>query len=152
MGLSVREFRADDLQALREIFVLARNRAFTWAPPGAHRPEDFDLATQGERILVALLDGVPAGFASIWEPESFLHNLFIHPDFQRHGAGKALLAACSPYFSGTPGLKCLSANLNALAFYQRLGWRIAGEGEDGAGHYYRMEAGHDEESGSGGKS
>lgn len=77
---------------------------------------DFDAHTKGERILVAALEGKVLGFASIWEPESFLHNLFVHPSTMRKGIGQALLESCAKYFNRPPTLKCLVANSNALQF------------------------------------
>lgn len=100
---------------------------------------DFDEHTQGERVLVAVGEGKILGFASVWEPESFLHNLFVHPAFKRRGVGQALLASCARYFSGTPRLKCLKANLDAIRFYKFQGWRIVREEFGPEGPYLLME-------------
>lgn len=133
----IRAFVEADRPALRRLFVEARNQAFTWAPAGAHRLQDFDIATEGERILVAsaTADGEVLGFAAVWEPDSFLHSLFVHPDCQGRGIGKALLAACQPYFSATPTLKCLEANQAAQAFYFSQGWQLRQRGDSADGAY-----------------
>ena len=136
--ISVREFEEADRDVLRHLFVESRDAAFVWAPAGTHKLEDFDQNTRGERIIVAVLEDVPVGFASVWVPESFLHSLFVHPVFQGRGVGKALLAACDKYFSGTPTLKCLKANVRATHYYQNRGWRIRSEEEGPDGAYYLM--------------
>lgn len=133
--LHVRPFIEGDRAALRALFVASRDAAFVWDAPGTHRVEDFDAATAGEIILVALLDGRAAGFASIWEPESFLHNLFVHPAFQSRGVGTALLDACAPHFRATATLKCLKLNRDALQFYRARGWTIRGDGAHDGGAY-----------------
>ena len=76
MQIVVRDFVEADREALRALFVAARDAAFSWAAAGAHRLEDFDASTAGERILVAELASHPIGFASVWQEDSFLHNLF----------------------------------------------------------------------------
>ncbi len=138
MEISIREFVEADREALRALFVASRDAAFAWCPPGAHKREDFDACTEGERILVAVAAGHPVGFASIWEPDSFLHNLFVHPQYQRQGVASALLASCEAYFSCPPTLKCVKANDNARRFYLSRGWRVQSEAEGPDGPYLLM--------------
>lgn len=139
MEVFVREFAEMDRELLRELFVASRDASFSWAPSGAHKLEDFDMCTEGERILVAIAAKEPVGFASIWEVDSFLHNLFVHPRFQGRGVGKALLLSCEKYFSSVPTLKCLKANENATQFYQSQGWAVRSEAEGPEGPYLLME-------------
>jgi GNAT superfamily N-acetyltransferase len=139
MRIAVREFVESDRPALRELFVASRNDAFPWVSPSSHRPEDFDAVTHGERILVALDGACAIGFASVSEFDSFLHNLFVHPEFQAKGAGKALLAACERYFATVPTLKCVKANVRATLFYQLQGWVVRHEAEGPDGTYLLME-------------
>lgn len=138
MEILVREFIEVDREALRDLYVASRNAAFPWVPAESHRAADFEMHTEGERILVAVADGAILGFASIWEPENFLHNLFVHPSAMRQGVGKALLAACTEYFSGTPTLKCLKANVNAMRFYKSQGWDVLREASGPTGPYLLM--------------
>lgn len=138
MEIQVREFLEADRERLRELYVAARDAAFVWDPPGAHRPEDFDIATAGERILVACGRARPVGFASIWEPDSFLHCLFVHPLYQGRGVGTALLAECRRYFRSGATLKCLTSNRAALRFYESRGWHVRAEGDDPGGPYYLL--------------
>jgi GNAT superfamily N-acetyltransferase len=138
MKVTVREFVESDREALRELFVVARNKAFVWVLSSEFKPEDFDSATKDEMILVAVQGDRQVGFASIWEADNFLHNLFVHPQFQRRGIGKTLLACCENYFSGNPTLKCVKANTHANKFYQSQGWSVLSEAEGPEGPYLLM--------------
>ncbi len=129
MEVSVRELVEADRETLRRVHVAARDATFVWARPGAHWLKDFDKNTAGERVLVAVCSGVPLGFAAIWEPDSFLHSLFVDPDFQRRGVGGALLAACEKYFSQAPTLKYIKASESVQRFYLSQGWRVIGQGQ-----------------------
>ncbi len=138
-SVTVRDFVESDRESLRELFVASRNATFSWASPGAHKLEDFDSNTPGERILVALVSANIAGFASIYEPESFLHNLFVSPQFLGLGVGGALLTHCEKYFSGVPTLKCVKLNERARRFYQSKGWTVRSEEDGPDGPYLLME-------------
>lgn len=139
MRITIREFEESDREALRILYVASRQRAFTWSQIDSHQLVDFDTHTEGERVLVAAVEGEVLGFASIWEPDSFLHNLFVHPSAKRIGIGQALLKSCATYFSKPPTLKCLVANSNALQFYKAQGWTILREETDADGPYFLME-------------
>lgn len=139
MNITVREFIESDRVALRDVFLAARRQAFTWPLPSALKLEDFDSSTTDERVLVAVLSEHPIGFASIWEPDNFLHSLFVHPDYQRLGVGKLLLAGCDKYFSGVPTLKCVKANERARLFYESQGWSVRTEADGPEGPYLLME-------------
>lgn len=138
MNLGIRAFEERDRKLLRALFLESREAAFPWVPPGKHDLADFDRQTAGEKILVAELDGVVCGFASVWEADSFLHHLFIHPSAWRRGVGRALLAGCWPFFHCDPKLKCLRANVNATRFYLAQGWSVLREEEGPEGPYLLM--------------
>ncbi len=145
MSLQLRPLQEQDREPLRAVFVAARDAAFAEAAPGTHKPSDFDRDTDGESIMVALHDGVPVGFAAVWKADNFLHHLFVHPAFQRRGIGKALLAACDPWFGPGPTLKCRQSNRRALGFYLAQGWQLQGEGAGADGAWFllaRGPAGH----------
>lgn len=140
MNIVIREFEEADRDALRNLYVASRSATFTWGAIESHQERDFDVHTVGERILVAVVNGNILGFASIWEPDSFLHNLFVHPSAIRSGVGKALLTSCGRYFSKTPTLKCLKANAKAAQFYTVQGWRVIREDVGPDGPYLLMSA------------
>ncbi|WP_285309583.1 GNAT family N-acetyltransferase [Stenotrophomonas maltophilia] len=138
----IRAFNEDDREALRQIYTASRGTVsqshVTREPPGY----EFDQDTLGECVYVALLDGVLAGFISIWLPDSFVHHLYVAPHLQRRGIGAALLhhglRHCKASVAATPSLKCLQSNAAALAFYQRQGWDRAGQGCSTDGDYWLM--------------
>jgi hypothetical protein len=76
MNILVREFEEADRASLRQLYVASRRAAFTWIAAESHQALDFDAHTQGEVILVAVANAQTVGFASIWKPDSFVHNLF----------------------------------------------------------------------------
>jgi GNAT superfamily N-acetyltransferase len=84
------------------------------------------------------VQGETAGFLSVWEPDRFIHNLFVDKKYRRAGIGRQLIRwALLEY--GTPlSLKCAAANTAALEFYQNSGWQTDGEGRGEEGLYYLL--------------
>lgn len=129
----VRPFVASDGPALRELFIRSRMNAFPWRPTDAFRLVDFDEQTKDEFILVAENDGIAVGFLSLWQPDEFIHHLFVDPSWMRGGVGSALLHALPGWSTKRYRLKCLNRNVPALAFYSHHGFIEidSGVGEDG---------------------
>jgi ribosomal protein S18 acetylase RimI-like enzyme len=80
----------------------------------------------------ALINGELRGFASVGPTETAtefkLHKLYVHPDWQRHGLGSALLKNCETT-ARTHGAAALILNVNkrntaALAVYRQRGFVI----------------------------
>lgn len=81
----------------------------------------------GERFWLAEIRGLRAGFAG-WLGDR-LTALFVDPDHQGSGAGRALLAACDRDAAARgEALMRLDSTYNAQAFYERAGFRAIGEG------------------------
>lgn len=142
-AIAVRLMHESDREALREVFLLSRLAAFVWEDTTAFQLEDFDRVIEGEIVLVAFVSGHPVGFAGIWAADSFLHSLFVRPDHQGEGVGKALLQACQVHFTGRPTLKCAKPNEAALSFYHAHGWEVVQvvDAETSDGGYYLMAQG-----------
>jgi len=134
----VRRIRETDRARLRSIFVGSRETAFHWLIDKRYDLADFDRSTVGEDVWVAEVGRVVVGFASVWAAESFVHNLFVDPAFLRQGAGSALSARLARVYAPPLRLKCLKANMPALRFYHRLGWRVEGEGVGPDGDYFDL--------------
>ena len=75
----------------------------------------------------------PEGFVSVWEPDAFIHHLYVRSRSRKRGIAKQLLNSLGTRLSKPWRLKCVRANDVALAFYLDHGWMevSAGVGEDG---------------------
>lgn len=136
MTITLRDATAADAPALRELFLRSRRETFAWQPTHLFQLADFDAQTQDERLWVAQDgDGVLVGFIAVWEPEAFIHHLYVDRPWAGRGVGRALLRA----LPGWPGtrfrLKCLCRNEAALAFYRACGFTGIGTGTGDGGDY-----------------
>ena len=93
---------------------------------------DFEEVTKGEKIFGAYEEGRLVGFASVWEPDQFIHFLFVDQEFRKHKIGSSLVNYLSNLY-GTLTLKCLLSNTTGIAFYLATGWEKVETGmcEDG---------------------
>ncbi|MBB6486466.1 GNAT family N-acetyltransferase [Rhizobium lusitanum] len=136
---SIRPAREQDMRHLAEIYLDVRRQTFSWVDPDHFILEDFATHADGERLSVCEdQHGTIAGFAAIWEPDDFIHMLYILPAFQGRGAGKALLAALPDWPTRRYRLKCLVRNARAVSFYEALGFEIIGNGASPEGDYKEM--------------
>jgi len=139
MDIHIQEMKEDDREALRELYLLVRNTTFTWVEPNRFREGDFDKETEGEIITVAFAGELVIGFISVWEPESFIHHLYVLPEYQNMGIGKLLLSHALETLDMPVRLKCLQKNQRALNFYKTGGWKSKEEGKDDLGEYALLE-------------
>ena len=139
MKIEIVQLSDDHKDALRRVFLCARLLAFPSAPnTDSFKLTDFDRAIEGETVIVVLCDGKPVGFASWWEADNFLHNLFIDPDYSNKGLGRLLLQKCLSSIGRPASLKCLVHNRNAMEFYQHMEWQVHATGESEEGEYALM--------------
>lgn len=108
-----------DNAALAKIYYDIRLKEFVWEKEVCM--DDFKKSTEGERILAGLVDGAIAGFISVWEPDLFVHNLFVCKQYRRTGLGAALIAEANRKYGSPLSLKCMKDNKNALTFYEKNG-------------------------------
>jgi ribosomal protein S18 acetylase RimI-like enzyme len=135
----IRPAADEDRATVSEIYLTARRATFTWIDPGRFYLEDFASQSKGESVFVcARADGEIAGFMSIWEPEAFIHMLFIRPECQGLGAGTALIEALPGWPRRRYRLKCLVRNIAARRFYERIGFVVTGQGTSPEGDYNDM--------------
>lgn len=126
--VTVRECEPDDIAQVKELFETVFVNTFL-----DHAPV-FEEVTDGERIYVALLNDSVVGFASVWEPDRFVHYLFVSAALRRNKVGTVLVDRLAEIYDGPLLLKCLMNNETGMAFYRSTGWKQIGEGvsEDGA--------------------
>jgi GNAT superfamily N-acetyltransferase len=134
----IRDFTENDRLALARIFLKVRVNTFYWLETESYQLEDFDAATAGEYILVAIVNEEPVGFIAAWKKDSFIHHLYVDHNHHQKGIGKALLAAAVKVLQQPVRLKCLSENKKALSFYKSQGWQFEMMGFDLIGKYYLL--------------
>ncbi|QDU75733.1 putative acetyltransferase [Bremerella volcania] len=124
-----------ELQALFERFI----RSADWLPEGSVPEADFAKTTEGERVYVAVLeDGQLIGAVTVWEPESFIHCLFVDHQYQGQGIGTKLMESLTQWLPFPWKLKCLATNRRALDFYRRQGWKKLETGLGDQGTYFLL--------------
>ncbi len=138
--LRVRRATQIDRPRLAEIFLIARRHAFPWIDAETFRLSDFKRETEGETILLAEDDQVILGFASVWEPDAFLHHLYVDPPAHRRGIGRRLLLEMGRFCGRPLELKCQTNNHRAIAFYRRLGFTTGESGVSDIGPWVRFRA------------
>jgi ribosomal protein S18 acetylase RimI-like enzyme len=98
--------------AILDVEELARRDAASFVPRFTERLADMRVAESGGRVV---------GFSLV--TGAHLDMLFIDPEAQGTGAGRALLDEAVG--RGVRTLECFRDNRLARGFYERLGWRLA---------------------------
>ncbi|MBS4201680.1 GNAT family N-acetyltransferase [Bacillus sp. FJAT-49732] len=127
-----------DYPELRNVYLQSRRKTFFWENTEEMILEDFDKHTVGEYIILAEANNQILGFASLYLPDNFIHNLFVHPDFLGKGVGGRLLNASIEKMNRPLKLKCVSKNQKAMKFYERNGWKKVVEEGDPNEKYWVM--------------
>ncbi|MDI4643708.1 GNAT family N-acetyltransferase [Cohnella hashimotonis] len=132
----IREASMTDYPRLRQIYLDARRESFHWAHADEMTLDDFDRDTSEEQIVLAEENAQVLGFASLYVPNRFIHNLFVHPTASGKGVGGLLLKSAVAELGTPVTLKCVSENHKALRFYKNRGWKaVVEEGEPGAKYW-----------------
>jgi len=138
--IHIRRAETPDSSELAKIFLDSRRHAYHWRNPADLKLEEFEAQTAGEVIFLAEDERHEIlGFISVWEPDHFIHHLFVAPNHQRNGIGKHLLESLSSWLPLPYRLKCKEKNLPARAFYAKYGWIEVGHGSDEHGEYLLLE-------------
>lgn len=119
--MSVRRATEADLPLLRELW----ERFHDESPPPAYAPhEAFAVDLTSQAAFVAERGGRPVGFALARSSGAAieLDDLWVEPSARGSGVGAELVRAAAAAWPDAGHLR-LEANLDALAFYERLGFR-----------------------------
>ncbi|MBA1154802.1 GNAT family N-acetyltransferase [Microvirga mediterraneensis] len=127
----VRPARAEDISALSAVAERSYRVAFAdileqdvlAGRDAAFFAERF--AASWPRMLVALAEGIPAGFLLM--TDGHIDMLFMDPGSNGKGGGALLLREAEA--RGARSLECFRDNHAARRFYERYGWRVAREYE-----------------------
>jgi len=132
-AVTIRSATADDVTALADVYRRASMANKGDRPLYAEHPELLDWPGDGARegrTRVAVADGRPVGFAtlSFADARADLEDLFVDPDWMRHGIGRALVEdiADVAQLAGWDAIE-VDANPHALAFYTDVGFTALGE-------------------------
>ena len=137
--LTVRQLEQSDAPAVQRLYERAVGRA-VWLPAGARADANFARASQGESVFVCHgPQGRLVGLLSVYVPESFIHHVYVDPEFERQGVGTALLSSLETWLPLPWRLKCVIANASARAFYAGHGWIEVGSGDSDQGPYVLLE-------------
>jgi GNAT superfamily N-acetyltransferase len=85
-------------------------------------------------------DGRLAGFAELDPVAGIVLACYVDPDFDRQGVGRSLMNAleAEARAHGRSAL-LLDASVNAIAFYESLGWRVEARARHDLGHGASLE-------------
>jgi GNAT superfamily N-acetyltransferase len=133
LSLTIRTARdAAEIEDAAALYVRAGTAAFSWRPEGHFQAEDFRRFAEDEEIWLALMGDALVGILSIFRAENFVHCLYVDPDAQRLGVGRALVDRVHSVVGAPLTLKLDLPNRNAIKFYETTGWeRMTGLDDQG---------------------
>jgi len=123
------------LPALRALYMVTRTSTFTWLDSSGYQLKDFDEHITDDTIYIAIADGKVQGFLGVYEPDNFIHHLFIADDAQGMGVGSKLLTMLTELNGRPQILKCMVENEKAIQFYFSKGFVEVGKGTGPVGDY-----------------
>lgn len=137
--MKIREARNPDIETLFEIRTSVRENYQSReeiAALGITPTTVAQMLKTDCRAWIAELDNRPIGFAIANATQATIFGLFVLPNFEGRGAGRALLQAAENWLRsrGNDEIWLTTGNdpnLRAYGFYLHLGWTIAGLQEDG---------------------
>jgi len=119
------------------LYVRSGREAFAWRPSEYFRIEDFRMFALDEEIWRARMGDALVGVLSLLREENFIHCLYVDPDAQGLGVGRALVEFVRRDVGEPLTLKLDVPNRRAIVFYEKTGWeRLTGiedQGIDDAG-------------------
>ena len=128
--MTVRHAGADDFDALRALW----EQWQTESSPPPHWSDvsweanvaEFERALDANALFLAEEDGQPVGFVTAWLEDHFarIGDLYVAEPGRRHGTGRALVETVIENLRARGATHLfLNANVAALDFYERLGFR-----------------------------
>lgn len=122
--MEIRKAKNSDKQQLENLFLNTKINTFVWYPKNSFKLSDYTSSVEGEDVYVAVIDTIIVGFISVYLPEFFIHNLFVHHNHLRKGIGKKLLEKVTNIITQPLRLKVEIKNTNACRFYEKFGFTL----------------------------
>ena len=131
----IEKYKTSDLKPLLNIYTQARAQGL-FKEQGPILEKDFSSIVEDEHIYIAHKKKLPIAFVSIYPQQSFVHHLYVLPNYQKLGIGRALLNHIRNIYDLPLSLKCEKENLPAVSFYLNSGWKKFKNGSEIDGTEY----------------
>jgi ribosomal protein S18 acetylase RimI-like enzyme len=125
-NFSIRDYRSDDFDAVTILWRISREKSL---PEFQNSKGHFFYEDQNyfrdhilsqNKVFVVDSDQRPVAFMAM--KDEFIDQLYVHPDYQNRGIGKALLDYARRLSPEHLWLYTLQININARAFYEKNGF------------------------------
>jgi len=123
---SIRDYHPEDFDAVTVLWRISREKSLPefQLAKGHFFYEDQDYfrnhVLKENKLWVVEMDHCPVAFMAMMD--EFIDQLYVHPDYQNRGIGKALLDWARQLSPEHVWLYTLQINLNARAFYEKNGF------------------------------
>lgn len=129
---AIRPYQADDLDTV----VSLRHRSWSAALPdlvhlqpiGQWRDRFREEIVPGETVWVAEMDGRIVGFIALDEASGYLDQMFVEPEAQSRGIGRALTTWAKNRCPAGLRLHTLAQNTRARSLYESHGFHVVAKG------------------------
>jgi len=137
--VEIRRVKDSDTSVLAEMYCRLNIETFDWMPKNTFSISDFEEDTQGEEILVAVVEDKILGFVSLLVSENLIHQLYVDTSAQGMGLGKTLLDAVVQLTEQRPlFLNCREKNERAINFYKKYGFKTESQMDNNSDSYLRL--------------
>ncbi len=101
---------------------------------------DFRKELKNEIVYEVFVNDQLIAFVSFWEPDNFIHHLYILPEYQGRRIGQQIIDFLAGIYGGPLGLKCLTQNIQAVNFYKKNNFyeKYRGTSENGEYIYFEQ--------------
>lgn len=141
--MQIRTALPKDIPAMHVIRLRVRENKLS--DPSVVREQDYrDFMARDTRSWVCEVDGAIAGFVMVDVEKRNLWALFVAPEHEFKGVGRALHAAMLGWYSGRADALRLSTDpsTRAAAFYRKAGYADKGPTSDGRETIFELRIGH----------